>query len=304
MDGRRKPSSSPARNQSPSAQSQASGGQASGFTNDQLVAQIKRIHRSDSERAQAIQTLWAARASIPDLALALWFSPATMTALLTDVLAFYPSLVAAKLDYSKMDNIFSILCLFQLIADHSDTRLPFVRANIPIYLFPILQYTLTNVEVERFPSVIIGIFVNLLKEPHAEVVDYFLKADFVPLCLRVLSLSKGPMRAGAAFIFGRIVAQPSGKKYLCDGQSSERAVAALKVLNQVLAELSRTFEADLSKYLGIAYQQLIAAPEMAQAIADCFTDEFKVIQPSSQCDDAFRALLGQLKNFTTRAGKR
>jgi CCR4-NOT transcription complex subunit 9 len=227
-----------------------------------------------------------------------------MTSLLTDLLSFYPNLVAAKIDYSKVDHVFSILCLFQLIADHSDTRLPFVRANLPIYLFPILQYTLMNDETERFASVIIGIMVNLVKESHPDVIDYFLKADFIPLCLRVLSLAKGPMRAGSAFIFGRLVGHPAGKRYLCDPQSPGRAAAALKVLNQVLAELTRSFEADLSKYVAIAYQHLISAPELSQIIADCCTDELKGIQPNAQSDESFRNLVAQLKTIATRAGKR
>jgi hypothetical protein len=55
------------------------------------------------------------------------------------------------------------------------------------------------------------------------------------------------MRASGTFVLRRLVALPAGAKYLCDRESSEKADAGMKVLNQVLLELTPSFEANLSK---------------------------------------------------------
>jgi hypothetical protein len=112
------------------------------------------------------------------------------------------------------------------------------------------------------------------------------------------------MRVGSAFVFGRLVGGPAGRKYLCEGQAKERAAASLKVLNQTLAELARAFDAELSRYVVGAYQQLLAAPEFGQVIADCLTDELRALPVAPQLEEGFRGLVAQLKAHAARVGKR
>jgi CCR4-NOT transcription complex subunit 9 len=221
---------------------------------------------------------------------------------MTDVLSFYPTLVASRAPDSKSDTVFHILRLFQLIADHPDTRLPFVRANLPLYLFPILQYSLANAELERFVAVVVATVVSLVREGHRDVIEYFVQADFVPLCLRVLSHGARPVKVGAVFIFGRIIAAPCGRKYV--GDSPERVGMIVKILNVVFAELAKDFDPELSKYVVNAYQLLLAMPEVAQLLPELLTDELRTLQPAQACDDAYKTIWAQLKGAGGRAGKR
>jgi CCR4-NOT transcription complex subunit 9 len=260
------------------------------------------IRNSESERASAVRTLLKHQLTLPDLAVALWFSPATVTSLMTDVLSFYPTLVASRAPDAKSDTVFHILRLFQLIADHPDTRLPFVRANLPIYLFPILQYSLANAELERFVAVIVVTIMSLVREGHRDVLEYLVRADFIPLCLRILSHGARPVKVGAVFIFGRILAAPCGRKYV--GDSPDRVGMIVKILNVVFAELAKDFDPELSKYIVTVYQLLLSMPEVTQLLPELVTDELKTLQPAQECDDTYRMIWAQLKAAEGRAEKR
>jgi CCR4-NOT transcription complex subunit 9 len=217
---------------------------------------------------------------------------------MTDVLSFCPTLVAWRAPDAKSDTVFHILRLFQLIADHPDTRLPFVRANLPIYFFPILQYSLANAELERFVATV----VSLVRDGHRDVMEYFVRADFIPLCLRVLSHGARNVKVGAVFIFGRILAAPCGRKYV--GDSADRVGMIVKILNVVFADLAKDFDPELSKYVVAAYQLLLSMPEVTQLLPELLTDEIKTLQPAQACDDAYRTIWAQLKGAGGRAAKR
>jgi CCR4-NOT transcription complex subunit 9 len=303
--------SSPVRGQSPGGQVSPSptaippaGAQSSGpFSTEQLVYQIKRLHKSESERADAVQILWANSGQLPDLALALWYSPATMTSLLTDVLGFFPQLVAAKIFQAKADNVYLILQLFQLIAAHLDTRLPFVRANIPVYLSPILRFTLANPENERFVGVIIGILSHLVKDSQPEVIESLIRADFVPQCLRVLRLTKDIIQVASAYVLSKIFSVPGGKRFLSEA-TPENIAEILKVLNQVLLDLSREkdFTSDLSRWTVACYEALLTVPQVVQ-IVPTLVAEISTITMRATWDESYRNLIAQLKTATKRPTK-
>jgi CCR4-NOT transcription complex subunit 9 len=264
------------------------------FTTDHLVLQIKRIHKSESERADAVQILWDNHATLPDLAIALWFSPATMTSLLTDVLGFFPQLVSAKIIHPKSDTVHLILHLFKLIAAHDDTRLPFIRANLLVYLFPILKFTLMDPEAERFVGVIIAILTYLVKQSEQDAIVAVIRADFVPLCLRVLQHKKAEIRAGAAYVLAKVFSVEDGHVFLGSVRPDEIKFV-LAVYNQVLRDLSQAFDAQLSKWFVVGYQQLLTVPKVVQFV----TADFDKLEMKGT-DDGFRAFVEQLRKTAKR----
>lgn len=286
----RRPMGSPAREPAPSEPQHPVQ-----LTQEEIITQIKKISRSESDRLQAIQTLVSNQSQIQNLAVMLWFSPATATSMLSEVLEFYPSLVSVKLTTRKADLVFSILTLFQLIAGCEDTRIPFIKANFPVYLYPILQYTVSNVEHERYAQVVISIIANLVKDSSClEAIDYLVKTEFLPLCIRVISLAKGQLRIGSLFILGRILATDDGKKYVHNGSGQDRAKAVLTVMNQLVVELARVFDKELSKYVVVVYDELLSVAEIQQ-IAKGLFDEITL--PVSTAGDAqYKDLVNKLKN--------
>lgn len=140
------------------------------LTQDQIVSLVKDIIKSDKERYQAAKTLIANRDSIPDLALMLWFSPATVTILLSDILNFYPLLITGKVNLAsslQAEMAYNSLILLQLIAEHEDTRLPFVRANLIIYLFPMIHHTIKRQDCDYLTGAILAIITSLVKCSHS-----------------------------------------------------------------------------------------------------------------------------------------
>ena len=135
-------------------------------TQEQLVPIIKRMNKSESSRYKSVQTLISLKSNFPDLALMLWFSPTTVTLLLSDVLNFYPVLVSAQPPATlsrSAEMAYNSLVLLQVIADHPDTRLLFVRANIPVYLIPIIHHTLLRTDSDHITGAVMAIFASLVK---------------------------------------------------------------------------------------------------------------------------------------------
>lgn len=275
------------------------------LTADQIVQQVKRISKPEPDRSSAISTLLANKSQIPDLPLMIWFSPGTVTALLGDVLEFYTCLVSSKIGGQKCDNVFSILVLFEMISGNSETRLPFMRANIPVYLFPILQYTLKSAEHERFTAIVIGIVVNLVKEqPPDEVAEYLVKSDFLPLCLRVLNETRGPVQVGCAFILSRVFKCPAGKKFVFDGKVTDRTIAVLCLMNEAVVNVNQAFDKEVSGWLVSAYKELLSVSEILQAAKEQVSEKIAMMHVGMNSDAPFRELVTQLKSIASRVNKR
>lgn len=264
--------------------------------NEKMIGLVKRLTASPKERSEALQILSVQREQIPDLAPCLWYSPATITALLSEVISIYPYLATNNLNIPLSNRVCNVLALFQCVAGHDETRGPFVRANIPIYLFPFLHQTSTSREAEYFKLTSLGIIGSLVKTEQPDIVEYLLQADFVPLCLRILKFSQEISRTVAAFIIQKILSDKGGCDYIC--KNHERIDTVLKVLNRVVADLCRDFSIRLSKHVTGSYQILLKKRENQATIASLLTDDIKNAQPPPTCDEPFKELLTSLKNIS------
>jgi CCR4-NOT transcription complex subunit 9 len=263
---------------------------------DKMIAHVKRLTQSPKDRAEALQILSVRREQIPDLAPCLWYSPATITALLSEVISIYPYLATNNLNIPLSNRVCNVLALFQCVAGHDETRGPFVRANIPIYLFPFLHQTSTSREAEYFKLTSLGIIGSLVKTEQPDIVEYLLQADFVPLCLRILKFSQEISRTVAAFIIQKILSDAGGRQYIISNK--ERIDTVLKVLNRVVNDLCRDFSVRLSKHVTGSYQILLKIPEIQPTIANLLTEEIKNATPPPTCDENFKDLITSLQNIS------
>ena len=261
--------------------------------NDKMYGLVKRLTQSPKERAEALQILSVQREQIPELAPCLWYSPATITALLSEVISIYPYLATNNLNIPLSNRVCNVLALFQCVAGHDETRQPFVRANIPIYLFPFLHQNSSSREAEYFKLTSLGIIGSLVKTEQPEIVEYLLQADFVPLCLRILKFSQEISRTVAAFIIQKILSDQGGKDFIV--KNKERVITVLKVLNRVVTDLSRDFSPRLSKHVTGSYNILLDCPEIQKIIASLLTDDIIKNQISPSADDTFNNLISRLK---------
>jgi CCR4-NOT transcription complex subunit 9 len=184
------------------------------------------------------------------------------------------------------------------VAGHDETRLPFIRANIPMYLFPFLHATNQSRECECFKLTSLGILGSLVKAEQPEIIEYLLHNEFVPLCLRILKFGQEMSRIVAAFIVQKILSDPNGRKSVCAHQ--ERRETVLKVLNLVLQDLANNFSPRLSKNIVQSYDSMLRAPEAKETVAAMDLPILNMTL-SQSCDDVFVKFVDDLRAIKTTA---
>ncbi|OHT09673.1 Cell differentiation family, Rcd1-like containing protein [Tritrichomonas foetus] len=279
---------------------------------DQVHQLVKKLTQTPNDRADALHTLSVQREQIPDLAVLLWESPATITALLYEILSIYPHLASTSttsnttptsLNARLAGRVCNVLALFQCVAGHDQTRIRFIRANIPMYLFPFLHTTNQSRECECFKLTSLGILGSLVKAEQPDIIEYLLQNEFVPLCLRILKFGQEMSRIVAAFIVQKILSDPNGRNYVCT--SPERLETVLKVLNIVLCDLAQTFSQRLSKNVVQSYECLLAGQEVRNVVAQMDLEKLKNAQLSSSCDESFTKFVQKLISINSaRSGAR
>lgn len=276
-------------------------------TSDQVYTWVKRLTSSPSERAEALHSLSVQREQIPDLAVLLWETPATITALLSEILSIYPHLASTStgsntaptsLNPRLAGRVCNVLALFQCVAGHDDTRIQFIKANIPMYLFPFLHTTNQSRECECFKLTSLGIIGSLVKAEQPDIIEYLLQNEFVPLCLRILKFGQEMSRIVAAFIVQKILSDPNGRKYVCS--SRERLETVLKVLNLVLSDLAVNFSPRLSKNVVQSYECLMGVNDVKTVVAEMNNEKLRQTPLSPVCDEHFVSFVQQLLSLSSR----
>ena len=76
----------------------------------------------------------------------------------------------------------SVLDLFQCVAAHPETRRPFLKAQIPIFLYPFINTLNKSKPYEYIRLTALGIIGALVKIDNREVIQYLLNIKIIPLC--------------------------------------------------------------------------------------------------------------------------
>jgi len=255
---------------------------------------MKKLTATPKERGEALQYLSVNREHIPDLAKYLWYSPSTITVLLGEIVSAYPYLATNNLDITLSHRVCNALALFQCVAGHDETRMPFVKANIPMYLFPFLHHINTSKEAEYLKLTSLGIIGSLVQTDQPEIIEYLLNSDFVPMCLRILKFSQEISRTVAAFIIQKIICDEGGRKFICS--SKEKIETVIKVLNKVLVDMSKTSPARLFKHVIASYQRLLEVSEVKIVLSGLQMPDIATLDVDQIADEQFKQFLVQLKH--------
>ena len=92
-----------------------------------------------TQREVVLLELSKKRESFPDLAPILWHSVGVVSALLIEIVSIYPLLMPPTLTAHASNRVCNALALLQCVASHGETRQPFLKAQIPLYLYPFLN---------------------------------------------------------------------------------------------------------------------------------------------------------------------
>ncbi|PVZ99383.1 hypothetical protein BB558_004597 [Smittium angustum] len=232
------------------------------------------------------------RDQYPDLALVLWNSYGIMTILYQEVISVYPLLNPPALSAQQSNKVCNALALLQLIATHEQTRMPFLKANIPQLLYPFLSTSNKTKPYDNLRLTSLGVIGALYDNP--EVIGFFFSTEFLPLCLKIMDIGSELCKVIATFIFQKIIADPGGYHYVVS--HSKRLKTVVMILNNVVTQLVETQSLRLLKSVTKCYLRLADDPSSRQYLQANLPEFFQDGTFSSFVteDATYRKLLFQL----------
>lgn len=153
-----------------------------------------------TNRERALLELGKKREQYDDLALILWNSFGVMTVLLEEIISVYPYLSPPLLTASISNRVCNALALLQCVASNSATRTLFLKANLPLYLYPFLSTNARQRPFEYLRLTSLGVIGALVKNDTPEVINFLLTTEIVPLCLNIIEISSELSKTVAIFI--------------------------------------------------------------------------------------------------------
>ncbi|CAI8586897.1 unnamed protein product, partial [Vicia faba] len=189
-----------------------------------------------------------------DLAPLLWNSFGTITILLQEIISIFPNISLQNLTPAQSTRVCNVIALLQCVASHSDTKMLFINANIPLYLYPLLQTTDKLPQFEHLRLASLGVIGALVKVSTKEVITFLLSSEIIPLCLCNMEIGKEVSKTVATFIIQKILADDDGLAYIC--ATAKRFFAINRVLDMMLKSFEKQISPRLLKLIISCYSRL------------------------------------------------
>lgn len=264
---------------------------------EQIIKWVDQI-KDEKTRERALEELSHKRESLTDLALYIWYSTGTVAILLQEIINTYQLLAPPQLSIARSNRACSVLALFQCVAAHPDTRQPFLKAQIPIFLYPFLNTLNKTKPYEYIRLTALGVIGALVKVDNPEVITYLLNTEIIPLCLRIMERGSELSKTVACFIVQRILLDDSGLKYICE--KGER----LNAINTVLGfMINNEPSSRLIKHIIRSYSRLAENPEGKNLLLTNLPPKMKTPEFYNSLDDSGKKWLTSL-NKSLNGGDR
>ena len=255
----------------------------------QITEWVDQI-KDENNREKALEELSHKRESLSDLALYIWYSTGTVATLLQEIINTYQYLAPPKLTVNRSNRACSVLALFQCVAAHPETRQPFLKAQIPIFLYPFLNTLNKSKPYEYIRLTALGVIGALVKIDNREVIQYLLNTEIIPLCLRIMERGSELSKTVACFIVQRILLDESGLKYICE--KAER----LNAINTVLCFMIKNKPSQrLVKHIIRSYNRLAENEEGKNLLQNNLPLEMNEPEFINALDESSRKWLMNLK---------
>ncbi|XP_057429547.1 uncharacterized protein LOC130722736 [Lotus japonicus] len=233
---------------------------------EQLVLELS----NPDLRENALLELSKKRELFQDLAPLLWNSFGTIAALLQEIVSIYPVLSPPTLTPAQSNRVCNALALLQCVASHPDTRMQFLNAHIPLYLYPFLNTTSKSRPFEYLRLTSLGVIGALVKVDDTEVISFLLSTEIIPLCLRTMEMGSELSKTVATFIVQKILLDDVGLDYICT--TAERFFAVGRVLGNMVGALAEQQSTRLLKHIIRCYLRLSDNPRACDALRSCLPD--------------------------------
>ncbi|KAK8498211.1 hypothetical protein V6N12_000481 [Hibiscus sabdariffa] len=233
---------------------------------EQLVLDLSNVDL----RENALHELSRKRELFQDLAPLLWYSFGTIAALLQEIVSIYPVLSPPNLTLAQSNRVCDAVALLQCVASHPDTRMLFLKAHIPLYLYLFLNTTSKSRPFENLRLISLGVIGALVKVEDTEIISFLLSTEIIPLCLRTMEMGGELSKTVATFIVQKILLDDVGLDYICT--TAERFFAVGQVLANMVAEIAEQPSSRLLKRIIRCYLRLSDNPRACEALRSCLPD--------------------------------
>jgi len=234
--------------------------------NRKIMNYIEQLTELEN-RENALSALSKLRENNPDLAPLLWGTPAVIAALIQEVISVYPYLSGnIEMNSNHSNRCCNALALLQCVASHPETRGLFLKAYIPLFLYPFLNTELNSRPFEYLRLTSLGVIGALVKHPHpnvipkysiiaeSEVTEFLVKTEAIPLCLHIMEYGNELSQTVATFIIQKILLDDYGLNYVC--KTSDRFFAISQVLTKMIADPVKKPSKKLIKHVVRCYLRL------------------------------------------------
>lgn len=237
--------------------------------------------RVSERREHALLELSKRRESLTDLAPILWHSFGTVVALIQEIVCIYPQLSPPPtLTAPASNRVCNSLALLQCVASHPETRPLFLKAHIPLLLYPFLNTVSKERPFEYLRLTSLGVIGALVKVDDAEVISFLLQTEIIPLCLRIMETGSELSKTVATFIVQKLLLDDMGLTYIC--ATAERFYAVSSVLAKMVTTLQQTPSIRLLKHVIRCYLRLSDNPRAREALRQCLPECLQA-DPTLQC---------------------
>uniref|UniRef100_M8CDC0 Cell differentiation protein rcd1 n=2 Tax=Triticinae TaxID=1648030 RepID=M8CDC0_AEGTA len=148
-----------------------------------------------------------------------------------EIVSIYPALDPPTLSPGASNRACNALALFQCIASHPKTRMLFLNANIPIFMYPFMITKTNTRPLEHLRLASLGVIGALVKTNDPGVVEFLLRTEIIPPCLFCMENGHELSKTVATFIVQRIISDDLGLRYMCT--NAERLLAVVQILAQM-----------------------------------------------------------------------
>ncbi|CAJ1409063.1 unnamed protein product [Effrenium voratum] len=235
-----------------------------------LGSLVQDLQKGD-QRETALLELSKQREKLQDLAPVLWHSFGSIVALIQEIVQIYPQMAQPPtLAANASNRACNSLALLQCVASHAETRPLFLKAQLPLLLYPFLNASSDDRPIEFLRLTSLGVIGALVKVDDPEVISFLLHTEIIPLCLRIMEQGSELSKTVATFIVQKLLLDEQGLSYVCS--TAERFYAVTSVLSKMVDGLVKAPCIRLLKHVVRCYLRLIDSPRAREVLKQCLPE--------------------------------
>nr|GMC53727.1 proline synthase co-transcribed bacterial homolog protein-like [Ipomoea batatas] len=144
--------------------------------------------------------------------------------------------------------------LCESLAVHPETRIPFLNACIPYYVYPFLKPTSYSTPLEKLRISSLCIICGIVKEGETKAIEFLLATEVMPLCLCSMEIGDTLSKQAATFILQKLLSDDMGLEYICT--TVARLLAVVQTLKNMVVLLSEKPSSEMLKQIIQCYIRL------------------------------------------------